>query len=148
MEIERKFASVSSLTGISRLNSSSTSSTSLTASSDVNPASAKLSPEDTGRVIDRSLTRRWTTATIRSPAEMLLFSIDLCQIPVFAFSVGPMFSGNDFDARGLEAQSIITADVRITVKMTARSGAVRQPKIAILDGILQGNSRPIRVRGV
>ena len=54
MEIDRKFASVSSLTGISMLNSSSTSSTSLTASSDVRPASARLSFEETGLVIDRS----------------------------------------------------------------------------------------------
>ena len=119
MEIERKFASVSSLTGISILNSSSTSSTSLTASSDVNPASARLSPDETGRVIDRSLTRRWTTATIRSPAEMLLFSIDL---PKTSFLPDAMRFRENLPVSGSEALSIITADVRITVKMTARSG--------------------------
>ena len=31
---------------------------------------------------------------------------------------------------------ILTADVRIAVKMTARRGAARQPKIANLEGFL------------
>jgi hypothetical protein len=124
VEIDRKFASVSSLTGISMLNSSSTSSTSLTASNEVNPAPERVSSEETGRVIERSLIIRWTTATTLSPAEMLRSFITPALISVFIRRPNDSLA-HESGLRPPAALCILTADAEIEVNMTGLSLATR-----------------------
>ncbi len=58
VEIDRKFAGVMSISGISRSNSASTESIRLTISSEVRPTSRRSSSELTGRLIERSASNR------------------------------------------------------------------------------------------